>query len=611
MSLRVVSILCLLLADNGHVTANEEVGPYYVLDPVVVTGSRIPEHLSRIGRSVSVITREDIEGLPVNSVSDLLKTIPGVDVRQRGVHGVQADVSIRGSSFEQTLILIDGINVNDAQTGHHNLDLPVNLEDIERIEVVKGPAARIYGQNAMAGVINIITRDADHPAIGGHAKYGEYDYYSLGAHGALKAGDMSTRISASTQASTGHLTNEPTDFDVNTLACKSTAKGKDKKVTVSLGYNEKDFGAYRFYSDTFPDQREKTETLLAHTSARLKMTDLEIMPKVYWRRHRDRFKIDIANNWLHNEHQTDAYGVQLDNRLESRLGSTAIGCELAGEELESSNLGDHERWRSGIFVEQRFYPVEAVALGVGASVVHYSHWGWKWWPGAEFNVELSDALNWFGSAEKSFRIPSFTEMFYDTPANQGNPDLKPEQAYTYESGIRWDKGRFGGNLSAFLRDEEDVIDWTRASDQDPWKTRNITEIGTRGFEIGVDFYPETFLGLPWVSAVHIAYTYLDSDLDTGGLDSKYVLDHLRHQLQGSIVLQRSGWTHSLTGRHEERQVGDSHILVDAYLGHKWHQYEVFLEVTNLFDERYIESGFAPGPGRWVIGGIRFNKDLMK
>jgi iron complex outermembrane receptor protein len=591
--------------------ADEQDSPHYVLDPVVVTGSRIPDQLSKIGKSITVISREEIEALPVNSVSDVLENIPGVDVRQRGAHGVQADASIRGSSFEQTLILIDGINVNDAQTGHHNLDLPVNLEDIDRIEVVKGPAARIYGHNAMAGVINIITRDVDHHAVGGHVKYGEHDYYSLGAHGALKTADMSTRISASRQASTGHIKDEHTDFDMNTLAYKGIMNRRDKKFTVSLGYSDKDFGAYRFYSDAFPDQREQTETLLAYTSAHLKMRDLEIMPRLYWRRHDDRFKINISNNWLRNEHQTDSYGVQLNNRLESGLGSTAVGCEVAGETLESSNLGDHERWRSGVFVEQRFYPLEALAFGIGASVVHYSRWGWECWPGAEFNVELSDGLHWFGSMERSFRIPSFTEMFYDTAANQGNPKLKPEQAYTYESGFRWYQGHFGGNLSAFLRDEEDVIDWTRASDQDPWKARNIAEIGTRGFEIGVDFYPETFSGLAFISAVNIAYTYLDSDLDTEGLDSKYVLDHLRHQLQGSVALRWHGWVHSLTARYEERQVGDSLVLVDAYLGHKWHQYELFLEATNLFDRRYIESGFAPGPGRWIIGGMRFNKDFMR
>jgi len=590
--------------------ADAEESPCYVLDPVVVTGSRIPEHRSRIGKSVSVISREDIEVLPVNSIIDLLETISGVDVRQRGVHGVQADVQIRGSSFEQTLILVDGVNVNDAQTGHHNLDLPVNLDDIERIEVVKGPAARIYGHNAMAGVINIITREADHHTIGGHAKYGEHDYYSLGAYGAFKTGDMSTRLSASRQSSTGHIKDKATDFDMNTLAYKGIIKRKNKKITASLGYSNKDFGAYRFYSDTFPNQREKTQTLLAYTNAYLKIMDLEIMPKVFWRRHDDHFKIDISNNWILNEHQTDSYGVRLDNRLESGIGSTAVGCEIVFEDLESSNLGDHERQRSGIFVEQRFYPFEALAFGIGASVVHYSQWGWECWPGAEFNVELSDGLNWFGSMERSFRIPTYTEMFYDTPANQGNPNLKPERAYTYETGIRWYKGRSGGNFSAFLRDEEDVIDWSRASTQDPWKARNIAEIATQGFELGFDFYPETFLDLPFVSAINVACTYLDSDLDTGGLDSKYILDHLRYQLHGSIVLQWHDWTHSVIVRYEEREVGDSHILVDAYLARKWRQCEFFLEGTNLFDEQYVESGFAPRPSRWIIGGIRFNKDFM-
>lgn len=602
-------MLCLILAHQHPLMAQEEDVPCYTLDPVVVTGSRIPDHLSRIGRSVSVISREDIEVFPADNISDLLETTSGVDVRQRGTHGVQADVAIRGSSFEQTLILVDGVPVSDSQTGHHNLDLPVNLEDVERIEVLKGPGARMYGQNAMAGVINIITRDVDRSAVGAYGTYGDYDYDHVGGHGAFKTGDMAHRVSVSRRSSTGYM--EDTDFDINTLFYKGVIHSGSHEYQLGLGYTEKDFGAYGFYSDTFPNEREQTETLLAYSSAHFKMADVEFMPQIFWRHHDDDFKIEIGGDWYRNEHRTDAYGVQLSSRIKSELGTTAFGGEIASENLQSASLGDHDRERSGVFLEHKFCPVERLTFGLGASAMYYSDWGWEYWPGAESNVELTDRLNWFASIGRSFRVPSYTEWYYDTPANQGNPDLKPEQAWTYETGLCWRKPGLGANLSLFLRDAEDVIDWARVSDQDPWKVRNISESTTQGFELGLDFYPGAFSDTKFLSAVNMAYTYLDSDWDTGKLESKYVSDHLRHQLHGSIILD---WLDHLTqtvlARYEKRMVGNSHIVVDTRLAYTWHKWEVFVEATNLFDEEYVESGFVPMPGRWIIGGAKFNMDLQ-
>ncbi len=597
-------MLCLVLVLKSSVMAEEEKVPCFTLEPVVVTGSPIPEQQSTIGHSLSIIGRKEIEALPADNVADLLETVSGVDVRQRGAHGVQADVAIRGGSFQQTLILIDGVNVSDCQTGHHNMDLPINLEDIERIEVLKGPGASTYGHNAMSGIINIITRKIDQNQAGCYAKYGDYDYCSLGAHGVVKAGDMLNRLTVSRRYSSGHIENEETDFDINTFVYRGSIDRGDRTLAVSLGYTEKDFGAYRFYSDTFPKERERTESLLAYISARLRMADLQVAPKVFWRQHDDNFMMDVSGNWLQNEHQTDSYGIGLDNRLESGLGTTSIGGEITIEALDSSNLGSHSRRHSGVFLGHKFYPVEWLTVGIGASAMYYSDWGWEYWPGAEFNVELSQGVNWFACSEKSLRIPSYTEMFYYTPANQGNPDVEPERAWTYETGVRWQEQGFGANFSAFLRDEEDVIDWSRVSDPDPWKARNIAQIKTQGFEVGLNFYPDMLFAATSISALSLAYTYLDSDMDTLGLDSKYVLDHLRHQLHGSIILNWHGLTHAITTRYEERIVGDSHVVVDTRLAYKWGHCQFFLEVTNLFDEDYAESGFAPMPGRWIIGGLR-------
>lgn len=602
-------IFILLLGGNATLMAQENNVQYYELDPVVVTGSRIPYHLSESPCSVSVITREEIAILPADNISDILKYMSGVDVRQRGAHGVQADVRIRGGSHEQTLIMIDGVNISDPQTGHHNMDLPVNLNDIERIEIVKGPAARIYGPNAVGGVINIITRDANSNSFGGHGAYGEYGYYDMGAHAALSSDKVSGRLSASRRYSSGYLEGKDTDFDIKTINYKGILKSGSNKFRLGMGFTDKDFGAYKFYSDTFPDQREKTETFLLYSNAELKMADVEVMPRIHWRRHKDEFKININGVWNLNDHRTDVFGAQINTLIISELGATSIGGEAELEDMESSSLGDHNRGRQAVFLEHRFYPSDRLAIGMGASAVHYSSWGWEYWPGADMSIELTDGLTWFTSFEKSFRVPTYTELYYFTPANQGNPDLKPEKAWTGETGLRWLTGGITADFSLFYRDSEDVIDWSRRPGETAWQARNIATVRTKGGEVGVTFYPKSFFNTKWLSSVGIAYTYLDSDRSTQGMESKYALDYLRHQLNGSVVFT---WLSSLKqvikARYGKRMVGDNYTVVDTRLTYTLSNYELFLEATNLFNEKYVESGFTPMPDRWIIGGVKFNWD---
>ncbi|MGA1790795.1 MAG: TonB-dependent receptor plug domain-containing protein [bacterium] len=611
-----VCILFLVLIHKNAFPAQEKEVPYYQLDPVVITGSYIPDHRSRVARSVSIISREEIGLLPVDNVQDLLEYVNGVDIRQRGTHGVQADVSIRGSTFEQTLILVDGINVNDPQTGHHNLDLPINLEDIERIEVLKGPGARIYG--GMSGAINIITRDVERSAVEGQVKYGQHDFYGLDLNGAFKTGDTSNRASFSRRSSSGHLKDKPTDFDIRTLAYKSTINKGAHKYQINLGFVDKDFGAYGFYSDAYPNEREQTDTLFAHSSANLEFEDLEVIPRVFWRRHNDDFRIEIPelNHWNRNEHRTDTFGTQLNSRFTSEWGITAFGGEITFESLDSSNMGDHKRDRSGIFLEHKYYPVEWLTFGLGVSAMKYSGRDWEFWPGTELNVELIHKIHWFSSFGRSFRIPTYTELYYNlladpnTVPNLGNPNLNPEKAWTYETGIRWREKGLSINFSLFWRDSKDLIDWSRIPGETTWKVRNISESTTQGFESGLDFHPSASAGKPNVSSVHLAYTYLDSDWDPGPFESKYVLDHLRHQLHGSITLDwYKGLTQTVKARYEERMIGDSYTIIDTRLGYRLNQYEFFLEASNLLDEEYVESGFAPMPDFWIIGGIRFNMNF--
>jgi iron complex outermembrane receptor protein len=128
------------------------------LDSIVINSSRISLPFKKNSRTINIITAKDIKNSAATNVADLLQQVTGIDIRRRGTGGGQSDLYIRGGGFDQTLLLIDGIKMDDAQTGHHTMNGVLPIEVIERIEIIKGPAARIFGQNAFTGAINIVTK---------------------------------------------------------------------------------------------------------------------------------------------------------------------------------------------------------------------------------------------------------------------------------------------------------------------------------------------------------------------------------------------------------------------------------------------------------------------
>ena len=150
-----------------------------MMEEVNVTGTRAPLTVSQQARMVTVLSREDIKAAPVQSVNDLLKYAVGVDVRQKGALGALTDVSIRGGNSEQITILLNGINICDAQTGHNAFDFPVDLNEIERIEVLEGPAGRVYGTSSLLGAINIVTKTPQSSSLSARIEGGSMAIFQL------------------------------------------------------------------------------------------------------------------------------------------------------------------------------------------------------------------------------------------------------------------------------------------------------------------------------------------------------------------------------------------------------------------------------------------------
>jgi vitamin B12 transporter len=574
-------------------------------DDVIVTTSRIPVTYNNVSRSVAVISREDIASAPVQSIQQLLSYAIGVDVRQRGVNGIQSDISIRGASFEQTLILVDGMKVTDPQTGHHNNDLAISLEDIDRIEILRGSGSKLYGPNAMGGVINIITRQ-DHRTNGRfQSAVGQNGLFEQSISASLVTGHLSQKALFEKRNSTGYRSN--TEFDINTFSYSAGLDTRSGRYNLSVSFTDKEFGANSFYSDRFPDQWESTKTIFLSAGADLRSSRMMFSPRIFWRQHDDEFILDRSRpDWYKNNHTTDHYGTDFQISLESPFGTSSVGGELAGEEIESSNLGDHSRTRGGVFVEQCVITNNGFSIIPGFSIYNYTDWGWKIYPGLDLGYRLNTNSRIYLSANQSFRVPTYTELYYQDPANLGNRDLRPEKAWTYEAGMITESNFFNISFATFIRKGDDMIDWAREDSSQAWQVLNITNLTTLGFEIDGTFAFGKLFNTRILEKITAQYAYLDSDQDFQDYDSKYILNHLKHQL---ILSLDQSWLSSLNQnwklRYIKRLNDEDHFIVDTRLSWKYRNFEFFASATNLFNVSYNEISSIPMPGRWIRAGLNF------
>ncbi len=575
------------------------------LEEVVVTASRTPLTLANTNRSVLVLDSTDIENLPANNVPDLLKYALGVDVQTRGAGGVQSDVSIRGGSFEQTLVLIDGVKMSDPQTGHHLMNLPVAIEDVERIEILKGHGSRIYGPNAFGGVINIITRSEIDRSFVIKAVGGDFKFFESSVSAVYPIEKSTHRLTLSKKRSDGFK--KSSEFDISNVSYNAEIDLAAHKLGLKFGYNDKEFGASNFYSDQFPEEWEHTTAYYANISDRWRNKRLLVTPQIHWRRHEDDFILDRSRpEWYRNEHIANVYGIDLQASYSSGWGITSIGGELAGESIASSNLGDHDRTRGGVFIEHFLDKWRRFEVATGAFAYGYSGWGWKIYPGADIGFRINPNLKVFGTIGGSFRVPTFTDLYYDSPANKGNENLKPERALTYETGSKLTLKAFKLNLNLFRREGRDMIDWVRSGAEEPWIVRNIAEINTYGFESSCEFNPQWYFQYFPVTTIRIEYGFYNSDKQTDRLESKYALSHLRHHANFHANLKLPlGVTNNWRAQYKERIDQEGFLLIDTRFSKEIGHFGFFVDITNVLDRDYYDVGSVEMPGRWFMGGIEW------
>jgi vitamin B12 transporter len=579
---------------------------YVDMGEVLVKENRLEIPFNKSSRNISVIHRKDIETTPARSLQEILAFTPGVDVRQRGVAGVQADIGIRGGSFEQTLMLVNGIKLTDPQTGHHMMNIPVPLAAIQRVDVLKGPASRIYGQNAYTGAINVVT---ELPTVN-ELQLGLYggDFGMRGGHlhAALGEGEFKQNLSVSHDASNGHWYNS--DYKVTNVFYEGGIQVRDNQEwRAMMAFSDRTFGANGFYTSVFPDQWESIQTYVAALSHTLDKDKLWLNTRAYWRRNDDEFRLERENpDFFQNIHTTDVLALELNGRYISNWGTSGFGLEGRSEQIDSNNLGQHDRVLMGAFAEHRLEFLEKGDFRAGVYSNYYSEYGWRHFPGAEVGYQLTPYMRMYGNYGVSFRIPTYTDLYYVGPTNIGNAELEPEKAVNYEGGVKINTNRLRAEVVYFYRHTNNLIEWARPDETLPWQPQNFNEVVFHGIETGIHYQVSSPGPGLRLNEVSFSYNYIDADLiEREGQETRYSLNALRHQLIGGVQLSYDdNWELTLKSRYIERMRLDPYFLLDARLDvNRLKPLSYFAECSNITNTDYIEAGTVQMPGRWFRAGL--------
>ncbi len=583
----------------------EEGGPY-ILEPIVIFPTKSSLAQSQDLRKVNVIGAEEIARLPARSVQELLKHILGVDIRQRGPLGAQADVNIRGANFEQILICINGVGINDPQTGHHNMDVPLTLMDIERIEILSGGASSLYGAGAFGGAINIVTKEPGAKGLEIEASGGNFGFSSQGLSVNCPLGSFNNRLSFARKESSGFRPD--TDFEITSLSFNSKRDFSNGTLEYLFGYTDKDFGAANFYSNLYPHEEEHTDTRFFNLKARIENEILDLEPSLYYRRHCDKFILDRNRpSWYVNYHTSYSYGADLQAHREFAAGSLLLGVEAGREKITSTRLGKHSRDNQALYTQLQSPLEKSAVYNLGLRLDHFQTWGWQACPDLSIGYKLSPRLKFKSSAGRSFRIPSFTDLYYQSPANIGNEDLTPEKAWSAEAGLDYDKGALCAELTYFRRWADDLIGWVRPSSDAAWQAENIAEVDTRGLESQLTLKIQDEFSI--LSEVCAGYVYQYSESGSAALNTKYSLEFLKHHAHLELSLSfPQALSQTLSLSYKQRIDQRPYFLLDSRVSKKMKKdrfdLEIFLDITNLLNASYSEQGDVAMPGRWIIGGVR-------
>jgi vitamin B12 transporter len=626
-------------SDTTHISDTTE------FDEVQITGRRNQVVMTELSRVVSVIRQDEIEQAGIQSVTDLLEFVANVDVRQRGYYGVQADVSIRGSSFDHVMILVNGVNLSDPQSGHLSLDLPLDPENIERIEVLEGTASRSLGPGAFMGAINIVTRTGKPQRISISEVAGQHAFRKDHIDAGFHTGNLQHFVSASKLSSNGYTHN--TDFLVYNAYYRAMMEKGTALVNVQTGYQTKEFGAGGFYSAKFPDQYEDNNTWFASVKASTgKM--IKMNGQIYWRRKKDHFLLIRDNpRFYENFHLTRVYGSQLNLGYRTERTALTAGVDIRYEQILSNNIGEdlihpvpvkgtdsayytkaYSRVNYACFLEY-YFEISRLSITTGLmtdwnTAFHHAPF---FFPGIDAGFRVSSGFTIFASINRALHLPTFTDLFYKDPMNQGSSVLATSKMMSYEAGTKFRNNIVSIRLAAFYNSGNDIIDWLWSYQNSKFTPVNLQQYISKGITSSVSVNIPGTVGFSKIlSLIKINYLFLSINKSIPDSVSKYY--NLKHKLSLMFVQQpykkvSLTWNLSFQERYGEAMAYNHQTntyfsipyhpfwLFDGVINWDIGNIKLFAALSNILNTKYIDAGSAIQQGRWFKAGITVNLNIQE
>ena len=591
-SLRVAAFL----GFSAFLPAQQPDPPPKKVEVVVVTGYFEPIPLEEADRAVRSIDVRNLE-LVSNTFADFLRLDSSLDLRQRAAGGLQSDLTIRGGSFGQTLILLDGLRLNDAQSGHHNLDIPVPVESIEKVEILKGSGSTRYGSDAVGGVVNFITRAPEASELRLRVAGGNFGVNQQRGVLAFAGTAVTEQLTFSRDFSSGFQPDR--DYRNLSLASNTHLLTAIGATDITLANNDRPYGADQFYGNY--NSWERTRTWFA--SIRQSLGEKTEASFAY-RRHTDLFVLNRDRPEVFtNRHAVEGFQAAL-RRSDALARNVTVhyGVEGYRDSIDSNNLGYHDRARGAGYAALDVRAMKRFSFNAGLREEVYGKVRSQLSPSVSGGYWLSSAIKLRAGVSRAFRLPSYTDLYYHDPANVGSPNLRPEKAWSYEGGVDWTiRPKLKGEVTIFRRNETDGIDYVRYSAADIWRATNFQRIAFSGVEASLkrELGPGSLLELQY-TGLHGAQSAL------AGAFSKYSFNYPIHS-------GLAGWQGFLPGRIlararagvVERYGRDPYGLVDLYAASTRGRIHPFVQLTNVTDTAYEEIFGVSMPGRAIVAGIEF------
>jgi len=580
---------------------------------VVVTATKTEMEIGESPQSISVITKEEIQSSPDRTIGEILQRAPAVLINQNGPMGSLAVPQVRGSSSGQVLILVNGQRLNDAQNGQYDLNsLPVPKEDIERIEVLRGGASALYGADALAGVINIITKTpTDKPSTSASVSYGRFDTQQYSLSHRWKPGPLSYGISLGREKSDGYRENSASDVWIlgGELGYSLTSQSE---VKFSARYIQKEVGLPGPVNFPDPDDRQKDDNTLLNLSYQGQVIpQLKLGFKGWYNQYRNTFDsgtrgmLSMGSSALHKSYETGG-----DLQATYQLGKSHLfvgGLEIIEDRVNSSSFGVEQATRGAVYLQDEIEIGKPLTATLGLRYDFHSVYDNQWDPRLGILLRLPEDVRLRASAGRSFRAPTFNDLYWPASSfTAGNPDLKPETAWNYEVGAEKDFEKIlAVKIAGFYRNVKDLINWAPDSSF-VWRPSNISDAKVWGAEAEFVLYPAK----GWTVPFNYSYLY-PRDESTGDP----IPNKPKHMVNVGVDYKSSfGLKGSLKGRYVQFYVSQGstlnqdYFVLDARVGYEFKvwQYangEAYLSLTNALDKEYQTVEGYPMPPRSLNGGI--------